>query len=165
MERKTSATQLLKRLTSYSRQHKIYRALKEFGKVIKTDFLLNYIDDVTFRQRIEKQLNKVEASNKFAKAIFFGNNAEFTVATVEEQNIANDCKRLIQNTIILWNYLYITKKYQMAKSQLDKDNIIKALKNSSIVHWSHVNLYGEYDFTRSFKKIEKLIAIEDKKML
>jgi len=119
MERKTSATQLLKRLTSYSRQHKIYRALKEFGKVIKTDFLLNYIDDVTFRQRIEKQLNKVEASNKFAKAIFFGNNAEFTVATVEEQNIANDCKRLIQNTIILWNYLYITKKYQMAKSQLD----------------------------------------------
>jgi len=164
-ERKTSATQLLKRLTSYSRQHKLYRALKEFGKVIKTDFLLNYIDDVAFRQRIEKQLNKVEASNKFAKAVFFGNNTEFTVATVEEQNITNNCKRLIQNTIILWNYLYITKKYQMTKTQSDKDDIIKALKNSSIVHWSHVNLYGEYDFTRSFKKIEKLIAIEDKNML
>ena len=105
-ERKTTATQLLKRLTSYSRQHKLYTALKEFGKIIKTDFLLNFIDDVAFRQRIEKQLNKVEASNKFAKAVFFGNNAEFTVATEEEQNIANNCKRLIQNTIILWNYLY-----------------------------------------------------------
>ena len=53
-ERKTTATQLLKRLTSYSRQHKLYTALKEFGKMIKTDFLLNYIDDVTLRQRIEK---------------------------------------------------------------------------------------------------------------
>ena len=53
----------------------------------------------------------------------------------------------------------------MTKTQSDKDDIIKALKNSSIVHWSHVNLYGEYDFTRSFKKIEKLIAIEDKNML
>ncbi len=53
----------------------------------------------------------------------------------------------------------------MAKSQKDKDNIIEALKNSSIVHWSHVNLYGEYDFTRSFKKVEKLVTIEDKKMI
>ena len=163
-ERKTTATQLLKRLTSYSKQHKLYTALKEFGKIIKTDFLLNYIDDVSFRQRIEKQLNKVEASNKFAKAVFFGNNAEFTVATAEEQNIANNCKRLIQNTIILWNYLYITKKYQTAKSQKDKDDIIEALTNSSIIHWSHVNLYGEYDFTRSFKKVAKLIALEDKKL-
>jgi len=164
-ERKTSATQLLKRLTSYSRQHKLYTALKEFGKIIKTDFLLNYIDDVTFRQRIEKQLNKVEASNKFAKAVFFGNNAEFTVATAEEQNIANNCKRLIQNTIILWNYLYISKKYQTSKSQKDKDDILEALKNSSIVHWSHVNMYGEYDFNRTYKKIVKLIALEDKKMI
>jgi TnpA family transposase len=53
-ERKTTAAQLLKRLTSYSRQHKLYTALKEFGKIMKSDFLLNYIDDVKLRQRIEK---------------------------------------------------------------------------------------------------------------
>ena len=69
--------------------HKLYSALKELGKIIKTNFLLNYIDDVKLRQRIEKQLNKVEASNKFSKAVFFGNSNEFTVATVEEHNIAN----------------------------------------------------------------------------
>ena len=163
-ERKTTATQLLKRLTSYSKQHKLYTALKEFGKIIKTDFLLNYIDNVSFRQQIEKQLNKVEASNKFAKAVFFGNNTEFTIATVEEQNIANNCKRLIQNSIILWNYLYFTKKIQIATSQIEKDEIINAIQNSSIVHWSHINFYGEYDFTRSFKKVAKLIAIENKKL-
>jgi TnpA family transposase len=32
--------------------------------------LLNYIDDVAFRQQIEKQLNKVESANKFSKAVF-----------------------------------------------------------------------------------------------
>ena len=58
-ERKTTATQLLKRLTSYSRHHKLYTALKEFGKIIKTDFLLNYIDDISLRQRIEKQLTNL----------------------------------------------------------------------------------------------------------
>ena len=38
---------------------------------------VNYIDDVSFRQAIEKQLNKIESSQKFAKAISFGHNNEF----------------------------------------------------------------------------------------
>ena len=162
-ERKTTATQLLKRLTSYSRQHKLYAALKEFGKIIKTDFLLNYIDDVKLRQRIEKQLNKVEASNRFSKAVFFGNNQEFTVSTIEEQNIANNSKRLIQNAIILWNYLYLTKKLQQAKNQTEKDEIITAIKTSSIVHWQHINFYGTYDFTSYSKRVCNLITIDKEK--
>jgi TnpA family transposase len=159
LERKTTATQLLKRLTSYSRQHKLYAALKEYGKIIKTNFLLNYIDDVKLRQRIEKQLNKIESSNKFSKAVFFGNNQEFTVSTIEEQNIANNSKRLIQNAIILWNYLYLTKKLQQV-NLIEKEEILKALKNGSIVHWGHVNLHGTYDFTSYSKRVCNLISID-----
>jgi len=162
-ERKTTATQILKRLTSYSKQHKLYSALKEYGKIIKTDFLLNYIDDVKLRQRIEKQLNKVEASNRFSKAVFFGNNQEYTVSTVEEQNIANNSKRMIQNAIILWNYLYITKKLQLARTQAEKEDILKALKNSSIVYYSFVNFFGTYDFTSYSKRVYNLIAIDEEK--
>ena len=162
-ERKTTATQILKRLTSYSKQHKLYGALKEYGKIIKTDFLLNYIDDVKLRQRIEKQLNKVEASNRFSKAVFFGNNQEYTVSTVEEQNIANNSKRLIQNAIILWNYLYITKKLQQAKNQVEKENILKALKNSSIIYYFFVNFQGTYDFRSYSKHVYNLIAIDEEK--
>ena len=156
--RRTTASQLLKRLTSYSKHHKLYTAIKEFGKIIKTNFLLVYIDKVELRQRIEKQLNKSEASNRFAKAVFFGNNAEFIFASQEEQNIANNCKRLIQNAVILWNYLYIDKKLQEAKSQSQKDEIIEAIKNSSIVHWSHINFYGTYDFTKVDKKVISMIS-------
>ena len=156
--RRTTASQLLKRLTSYSKHHKLFTAIKEFGKIIKTDFLLTYIDDVGLRQRIEKQLNKVESANRFSKAVFFGNNAEFIFATQEEENIANNCKRLIQNAVILWNYLYIDKKLQEAKSQSQKDEIIEAIKNSSIVHWSHINFYGTYDFTKIDKKVNDMIS-------
>ena len=156
--RRTTASQLLKRLTSYSKHHKLFTAIKEFGKIIKTDFLLTYIDDVGLRQRIEKQLNKVESANRFSKAVFFGNNAEFIFATQEEHNIANNCKRLIQNAVILWNYLYIDKKLQEAKSQSQKDEIIEAIKNSSIVHWSHINFYGTYDFTKIDKKVNDMIS-------
>ena len=92
------------------------------------------------------------ASNKFSKAVFFGNNLDFTVAIAEEQNVVNNSKRLIQNAIILWNYMYITKKMQQAKNQTEKDEILDAFKNSSIIHWSHINFYGEYDFTRAIKR-------------
>jgi TnpA family transposase len=163
--KKSTASQLLKRLTSYTRQHKLYHALKELGRIIKTDFLLGYIDDVELRQMIEKQLNKVEASNKFSKAVFFGNNSEFQVADRDEQNIANNCKRLIQNAIILWNYLYLTKKIQDSKTDDEKQEIIKALQNSSIVHWSHINFYGEYDFTKKYKKVCTLIEIDENQKL
>ena len=149
--RKTTASQLLHRLTSYSKQHKLYRALKEFGKIIKTDFLLQYIDDVELRQKVEKQLNKIENANKFSKAVFFGNNSEFQVATIEEQNIANNCKRLIQNAVILWNYLYMSKKIENSKSDEEREQITKSIKNSSIIHWSHINFYGEYDFSNRKK--------------
>ena len=53
--------------------------------------------------------------------------------------------------------MYITSTQKKYKDKYHK-------QNSSIVHWSHINFYGEYDFTRSFKKVAKLIAIEDKKL-
>jgi TnpA family transposase len=39
-----SASQIFKRLNSYSRQHPVYQALKEYGKIIKTIYILRYID-------------------------------------------------------------------------------------------------------------------------
>ena len=79
--RETPASQLFRRLSSYSRQHPLYAALKEYGKIIKTLFLLKYIDDLELRQAIEKQLNKQESSNKFGKAVLHGSNREFLQGT------------------------------------------------------------------------------------
>ncbi|KAF0250477.1 MAG: transposase Tn3 family protein [bacterium] len=143
----TTASQLFKRLNSYSKQHDLYRALKEFGKIIKSIFLLNYIDDVSFRQAIEKQLNKIESSQKFAKAISFGHNNEFIQAEKEEQEIAEACRRLIKNAVICWNYLYLSKNLKEEKSTPKKIEMIRAIKNGSVVTWQHINLHGEYDFS------------------
>ncbi|HLX52848.1 MAG TPA: Tn3 family transposase, partial [Aquella sp.] len=60
------ASQIFKRLNSYSKQHPLYCALKEFGRIIKTIFILRYINDVELRQTIQKQLNRIELSNKFS---------------------------------------------------------------------------------------------------
>lgn len=75
--KETTASQLFRRLNSYARQHPLYQALKEFGKIPKSAFILRVIDEGELRQAIEKQLNKGESTNKFSKAIAFGNNPEF----------------------------------------------------------------------------------------
>ena len=159
----TTASQLFKRLSSYSKQHPLYRALKEFGKIIKTIFLLKYIDDLKLRQKIEKQLNKLESYNKFGKAIFHGNNQEFQYATKEEQLIADGCKRLIENTIICWNYLYLSQRIYDEKDDKQKEIIIKSIKNKSVIFWHHVNFVGEYDFDE--KKIDNFVEFNISRLL
>jgi len=55
-----TASQLFKRLISYAKYHLLHKALKEFARIIKSIFILKYYDDVALRQRIEKQLNRIE---------------------------------------------------------------------------------------------------------
>ena len=105
---RTSAFQLLKRLNSYAKQNPLHKAMKEFGKIFRTEFILKYYNDLELRQSIEKLLSHIELMNRFSKAVFFGNNQEFQVATKEEQEKIILCRRLIQNSIVLWNYLYLS---------------------------------------------------------
>lgn len=97
LQKKCSASQLLKRLNSYSHDNPTYKALKEFGKIIKSIFILTYYDDLALRQKIEKQLSKIEQANRFTKAIFFAGNQELKEDTLEEQKITIACKTLMQN--------------------------------------------------------------------
>ena len=130
--KETTASQLFRRLSSYSKQHPLYRALKAFGQIIKSIFLLRYIDDVTLRQAIEKQLNKLESANKFLKAVFYGQNQEFAQETKEEQLVAEGCKRLIANAIILWNYLYLLEVVSILLSHRQLLKLFQAGINNRI---------------------------------
>jgi len=143
----STASQIFKRLSSYSKQNPLYRALKEFGRIIKTIFILRYIDDVELRQTIEKQLNNVELYNKFSKAVFFANNQEFRHGTKEQQEMVTGCRRLIQNAIILWNYLYLSEMVATCEDPIRREEMLAIIKNGSVVTWRHINLHGEYDFT------------------
>jgi TnpA family transposase len=145
--KEATASQLFKRLNSYSRQHPLSHALQEFGKIPKSDFLLRYTDIFALRQAVEKQLNKGENVNKFARAVSFGNNQEFLYGEQVEQEIAEGCRRLIKNAIICWNYLYLTQKLVEAESEECRQALLTAVRNGSVVSWGHFNLHGEYDFS------------------
>src|SRR6266852_5844963 len=138
--KEATASQLFKRLNSYSRQHPLYQGLKEFGKIPKSDFLLRFTDILTLRQAVEKQLNKGEASNKFSRAVSFGHSQEFLDGEKMEQEIAEGCRRLIKNAIICWNYLYLSHKIGQEKDAERERELLLIVQDGSVATWQHVNL-------------------------
>lgn len=162
--KETTASQIFKRLSSYSKQHPLYCAIKEFGRIVKSLFLLRYIDDLLLRQAIEKQLNRIELSNKFSKAIFWGQNQEIQYSSKEEQELAVGCQRLIQNIIVLWNELYLSQKLAMITEEDKRKALLDSIKNGSTLSWRHVNFCGEYDFTQEIEQypfnLEQILALE-----
>ena len=160
-----TASQIFKRLNSYSKQHPLYCALKEFGRIIKTIFILRYTNDVELRQTIQKQLNRIELSNKFANAISFDNDHEIQFGSKDEQDLAINCQRLIQNIIVLWNELFLSDKIASAETEESKQQLISIIQNGSTQSWGHLNFLGEYDFTNSEPAevtfdLEKILALQ-----
>lgn len=162
--KETTASQLFKRLSSYAKHHPLYQALKEFGRIIKSTFILKYYDDLSLRQRIEKQLNRIELSNKFAKAVFFANGGEFSQAELEDQTVATACKVILQNSVVLWNYLYLSQLLTNCANDDERMEMVSMISQGSIITWRHINLHGEYDFRRtaaneSFFDLDKIFSL------
>ena len=145
--KENTASEIFRRLNSYSRQHALYQTLKAFGQIIKSLFILRYVDDLALRQAIERQLNRVELANRFTRAVAVGNPREFTQAEKEEQEIAEACNRLIKNCIICWNYLYLARQLEKAPDAAARDDLRRAIAAHAPMAWAHINMLGEYDFS------------------
>jgi TnpA family transposase len=145
---KTTAHRIFKRLNAYAKQNPLLAAMKEYGKIIKSGFILRYYDEREFRQATELQLSHIELVNRFSKAVFFGNNQEYLVSLKEEQERVTLARQLIQNAIIVWNYLFLSDQISQMTMKSDVEGLLVALRNGTIVHWEHVNLHGIYDFTK-----------------
>jgi Tn3 transposase DDE domain len=57
------------------------------------------------------------------------------------------CEGLIKNSIICWNYLYLSQKLAEMDDPVRREAILSALTHGSAASWQHVNLLGEYDFS------------------
>lgn len=143
------ASTILKRLNSYGRQHPLYRALKDLGRLYKTEYILRYIDDPNLRESVEEMLTRVEHSNKFGSAVTLGNNQALGWQSYQEGKIATGCKRLIMNAINFYNLLYLTEKLRQCPTESERAELLRTILHSSTHTWHHINLGGEYDFSES----------------
>ena len=118
-----TASNIFRRLNSYSRQLSLYVAMKAFGQMIKSLLILRYIVQVELRQAIEKQLNRIELANSFTRAVAVGNPCGLEYGEKAEQELAEGCTRLIKNSVICWNYLYLTRQVEAARSPEERERL------------------------------------------
>ena len=85
--RGTKISIILKRFNSYEEKNVFYDALQEFGKIIKSLFILKYIDDVKLRQAIQKQLNRGELDNKFSMLSSFQKTVNYHKSLVKNKEL------------------------------------------------------------------------------
>jgi TnpA family transposase len=160
--KETTASDIFRRLNSYSKQHGLYQALKAFGQPLKSLFILRVIDEPALRMSIEKVLHGVEHVHRFTRAVSVGNPREFLQAEKEDQEIAEACKRLIKNCIICWNYLYLSQKLADIDDSVKREEFLKAMAHGSAAAWEHINLLGEYDLSE--EKFKDSVGIKPPKL-
>ncbi|RPJ79135.1 MAG: hypothetical protein EHM20_02185 [Alphaproteobacteria bacterium] len=162
----TTQATIIRKLSSYHRKNKTKRALWEYDNIIKTLYVLDYIDSLEFRQNIQKALNRGEAYHQLRRAISFAHFGKFRVKTEMEQQMWNECSRLIANCIIFYNAYILSGLLEHTDrfKQCEDGNLIKKV---SPVAWQHINLYGQYEFhtDQSLINIEEIIDELGKKIL
>jgi TnpA family transposase len=82
-------------------------ALRELGKLERTLFTLDWIQDPELRRRSQIELNKGEAKNTLSRAVFSHRLGEIRDRSYENQRHRAGGLNLIVAAIILWNTVYL----------------------------------------------------------
>lgn len=139
-----SASLIMGKLGSYARQNSLATALREMGRIEKTIFILDYLSSEALRRRIHRGLNKGEAMNALARAVFFGKHGELRERALQDQLQRASALNIIINAISVWNTVYLQQAAEYRKKQGNFQ--VELLKHISPLGWEHINFLGEYKF-------------------
>lgn len=118
-----SASLIMGKIGSYARQNSLATAL---------------------RRRIHRGLNKGEAMNALARAIFFGKHGELRERALQDQLQRASALNIIINAISVWNTVYLQQATEHRKKQGKLQE--ELLNHISPLGWEHINFLGEYKF-------------------
>ena len=145
---KTSTQSIIvKKLSSHSRKSKTLKAICELNNIINSIYILKYINDLLLRQGVQRALNRGESYHKLKKAVSHAYSGKFRVKTELEQQIWDECSRLVSNCIIFYNISILSELYDNLIKE-GKNEEAELLKKISPVAWRHINLRGNYKFKK-----------------
>ncbi|KVT55994.1 hypothetical protein WK55_18695 [Burkholderia ubonensis] len=147
-----TASLMLRKLGSYPRQNGLAVALREIGRIERTLFILDWLQHVELRRRVHVGLNKGEARNALARAVFFYRLGEIRDRSFEAQRYRASGLNLVTAAIVLWNTVYLERAVQaMPAKGIAFDAAL--LPYLSPLGWEHINLTGDYVW-RQDQKLE-----------
>jgi len=147
-----TASLMLRKLGSYPRQNGLAVALRELGRIERTLFTLDWLQHVELRRQVQSRLNKGEAKNALARAVFFNRLGELRDRRFENQRYRASGLNLVVAAIVLWNTTYLERAVAgLAAHGHGVDDAL--LPHLSPLGWEHINLTGDYLWRQS-KQVE-----------
>ena len=145
-----TASLMLRKLGSYPRQNGLAVALRELGRIERTLFILDWLQSVELRRRVHAGLNKGEARNALARAVFFNRLGEIRDRSFEQQRYRASGLNLVTAAIVLWNTVYLERAAHALRGNghAVDDSLLQYL---SPLGWEHINLTGDYLWRSSAK--------------
>ena len=149
----------MRKLSGYKHNHPLLEALTEYNRLLKAQYLLNYIDDASLRSHVQRVLNRGEAYHQLRRAISNVNGDRFRGNSDEEIQIWNESARLVANAIIYFNSKVLSNLLDSFEEQ-GSERYLKTVKLASPVAWENINFRGTYTFspTGELPKLEDLMA-------
>jgi TnpA family transposase len=140
-----TASLFISKLQAYPRQNVLARALQEYGRLVKTRFILRYLQSDDYRRRIHAQLNKGESLHALRDFLFVADKGVIRRKQEEAQTNQAMCLNLVTNAVVVWNTVYM----QAVLDQLQTEGypvVEEDLAHLSPTRFEHVNPYGKYVF-------------------
>ncbi|WP_252399856.1 Tn3 family transposase, partial [Escherichia coli] len=137
-----TASLMMKKLASYPKQNGLAKALREIGRIERTLFMLDWFRDPGLRRRVQAGLNKGEARNALARAVFMHRLGEIRDRGLENQSYRASGLTLLTAAIALWNTVYIERAIESLKRKKLPIND-QLLSHLSPLGWEHINLNGD----------------------
>ncbi|MGK9171046.1 transposase [Inquilinus limosus] len=134
-------SEILKKLAAYRRQNRLDLALQEIGRIERTLFTLDWLEDPGLRRRCRSGLNKGEARHFLAQAIHTQRQGRITDCTLLNQSFRASGLNLVIAAIVYWNTVYMERAAQHLRSagiQAPDD----LLAHVAPLGWEHISLTG-----------------------
>jgi len=140
------ASELIRSLLKSDRPSGLAQAIIDAGRINKTLYLLNYIDDEEYRRRILTQLNRGEGRHSVARTICHGQRGEIRKRYREGQEDQLGALGLVTNAVVLWNTIYMQAALDHLQEQLMEVKEEDEARLSPL-GYGHLNVLGHYSFT------------------
>lgn len=118
-------------------------ALRELGRIERTLFTLEWLQNTELRRRVHVGLNEGEARKALARAVFFNQLGELRDRSFENQKHRASGLNLVVAAIVLWNTVYLERAVSslVAHGYAVDDDLLQHL---SPLGWDHIALTDDY---------------------
>ena len=143
--KKSTQSVLVRKMCSQTDKNSTKEALWAYDSIIRSNYLLQYLDDEDLRRSVRTALNRNEAFHSLKRTIAEINSEGLSGADEDDIVVNNECTRLLALIVIYYN-AYLLSEAVKIKERFGTQEEIAAFKHISLIAWVHINFYGNYNF-------------------